>query len=107
MMYPIFETLTSIDPNIPFGQKVSHMIVIANGILSFLVVIPAIKPAIRNVRERITIVKTVINVKENGGPTLPTLREDQIVVLGLFVMIGITAMTLVTPIQIFVLMELH
>lgn len=46
-----------------------------------------------------------MTVTESGGPTLPTLREDQIVVLGLFVMIGITAMTPVTRIQIFALTE--
>lgn len=85
----------------------NHTTVIVTGILLFLVVIPAIIHAGENVRERITIVKTVINVTDRGGPILPTLREDQTVVLGLFVMIGITAMTLVTRTQIFALMELH
>lgn len=83
----------------------SHTIVIVNGILFFLVVTLAIIHAGINAREKITIVKIVISVTESGGPTLPTLREDQIVVLGLFVMIGITAMTLVTRIQIFALTE--
>lgn len=85
----------------------NHTTAIVNGILLFLVVIPAIIHAGEHAQERITIVKIVMIVTESGGLTLPTLREDQTVVLELFVMIGITAMTPDTRIRIFALMELH